>query len=177
MRVLRESAARHLFSPQDVGINISQYVDHFIYMDVTNFFSARMRHLLAFLLHDEHVPGRRGCGPDPRRAPDRIRDITGFIYQLNSTGNNLSNGQFVFNGSISNYGMADFLMGTPSAFNQSNPQRQNDRENSIALYVQDSWKVSRRLTVNAGVRWEPFLPQWDRYGRGSHFELVGFPGE
>ena len=94
--------------------------------------------------------------------------------QLNATGNNASNGQFTFNGSNTGYGLSDFLLGQVSAFTQSNPQRQNDRQNYFSLYVQDSWRVNRRLTVNAGLRWEPFFPQWDRYGRGSHFELSDF---
>jgi hypothetical protein len=172
MRILREPPP-DIISPRDVGINIAQYVDHFIYMDVTNFFNL----------------GCGTCSPsfyitntmqvaedfDLIRGAHQIAFGMNWIHtQLNSAGNNLANGQFVFNGSISNYGMADFLMGTPSAFNQSNPQRQNERANSFALYLQDSWKMSRRITLNAGLRWEPFLPEWDRYGRGSHCELADF---
>src|SRR5205823_13254187 len=28
-----------------------------------------------------------------------------------------------------------------------------------SLYVTDKWNVTRRLTANYGVRWEPFFPQ------------------
>ena len=34
--------------------------------------------------------------------------------------------------------------------------------------------MSRRLSINAGLRWEPYFPAYDRYGRGSHFELSDF---
>ena len=42
---------------------------------------------------------------------------------------------------------------------QGNPVFDNDRSHYFGLYVQDSWKVSPRLSVNYGVRWEPFLPE------------------
>ena len=109
------------------------------------------------------------------RGAHQISVGANYIHlQLNATGNNASNGQFTFNGSNTGYGLADFLLGQVSGFTQSNPQRQNERQNYISPYVQDAWRVNRRLTVNAGVRWEPYLPQYDRYARGSHFELSDF---
>jgi hypothetical protein len=39
----------------------------------------------------------------------------------------------------------------------------------IAGYAQDSFHVTPRLTVNYGVRWEPAVPSYDKYGRGNQF--------
>jgi hypothetical protein len=59
--------------------------------------------------------------------------------------------------------IADFLLGLPT-------EKQNNRQVAqpyltlrtwqMALYVRDNWKVSRKLTVNYGVRWEKYpVPQ------------------
>jgi hypothetical protein len=42
----------------------------------------------------------------------------------------------------------------------------------VNAYVQDSWKVSPRLTVNVGVRWEPFLPPSSTTGYVYNFSLA-----
>jgi hypothetical protein len=41
---------------------------------------------------------------------------------------------------------------------------------SHALYLQDDWKVSPRLTVNAGVRWSYETPFQTKYGQQSQFD-------
>src|SRR5712691_8329374 len=42
------------------------------------------------------------------------------------------------------------------------------------LYFTDIWKLSPRLTLNFGVRWEPFLPQNITNGQISAFEMSRF---
>ena len=79
----------------------------------------------------------------------------------------------VFNGHFTNLGMADFLLGKPSSFVQGNATLSNTRQNSIAFYLQDTWKATSRLTVSPGVRWEPHTAPY-ALGRPMHFEREWF---
>src|SRR5262249_46869036 len=98
-----------------------------------------------------------------------------WIYSIMNTLNNRpTNGQFTFNGQIYGLGYADFLTGAMSSFVQGNPVYDNDRSHYFGLYLQDSWKVSPKLSVNYGVRWEPFLPESNVNGYAANFDLGRF---
>src|SRR5262245_9983784 len=79
----------------------------------------------------------------------------------------------VFNGHFTGMGLADFLLGKASRFVQGNATLSNTRQNSIALYVQDTWKASSRLTISPGLRWEPHTAPY-ALGRPMHFEKEWF---
>ena len=85
-----------------------------------------------------------------------------------------SNGGFTFNGQFSGIQNADFLLGRPSQFQQAGPAYSDQHQNVFGLYVQDSWKLNRRLTVNAGVRWDPFFAHTNPYGEVLSFSLDNF---
>jgi hypothetical protein len=90
---------------------------------------------------------------------------------LNSDNNRPTNGQFTFNGATTGLAMADFMVGSVSGgFVQGNTVLDNDRANFIGLYAQDSWKVSRRLNLSYGLRWEPFLPETNANSFVDHFD-------
>jgi hypothetical protein len=82
-----------------------------------------------------------------------------FYTQFNSYNNQLTNGQWTFNGSITGLGLADFMMGKTSNYQQGNNGEDYNRSNYYSLYAQDSWRVNSRLNVNYGIRWEPYLPE------------------
>ena len=59
---------------------------------------------------------------------------------------------------------ADFLLGYPSRYRLGGSQINDAYVHSVGAYVNDIWRVSSRITVNAGLRWEPFLAPKDRNG-------------
>ena len=66
--------------------------------------------------------------------------------------------------------MGDFMLGRMNTFTQQNITTHYPRQDYLGMYIQDTWKTNSRLTVNAGVRWEPFLGQRDKNGRILHFQ-------
>ena len=69
--------------------------------------------------------------------------------------------------------MADFLFGSLYQLNQASGQFFNPRGKFIGAYVQDSWKATRNLTLDYGVRYEPFKPWHELQGRmGSFFPAL-----
>jgi hypothetical protein len=69
--------------------------------------------------------------------------------------------------------LADFLMGYPSEINGS-PMLAEGRQLTAywGVYGQDDWKVTNRLTLNLGVRYELYTQPIDSNNLGSLFDLV-----
>jgi outer membrane receptor protein involved in Fe transport len=66
-------------------------------------------------------------------------------------------GSFNFNGSLTGYGYADFLLGLPFTSTRLDPLTNRTlRDSELGLFVQDSFKVTNRLTLDLGVRWDRF---------------------
>ena len=70
------------------------------------------------------------------------------------------------------YNLADFIFGLPSQINQGSDTVVNLRQYVHALYVQDDWHVSPKLTVNVGLRWEFASPLFERDNNYSNFNPV-----
>lgn len=83
----------------------------------------------------------------------------GEVARVDVVNQNGQPGQFSFASTTTNNAMASFFLGYMSSFSQSSGQFQDDRAKFIGLYAQDSWKATPRLTLNYGLRWEPFIPQ------------------
>ncbi len=67
-------------------------------------------------------------------------------------------GSFSFTDDLSNYSFANFFLGHMRTFSQSYGQQFDNRNQFLGWYALDTWKVSRRLTLNYGLRYEPFFP-------------------
>jgi hypothetical protein len=79
-------------------------------------------------------------------------------------------GSFTFSGQITGESMADFMIGRASSFNQGGGEFKNLSGATYGFFVQDNWRVTSRLNLTAGLRWDPFLPPYDHDGRVVCFE-------
>jgi len=105
--------------------------------------------------------------------------VTYRIYQLNqfdmsqSSGNLVANSTYTngpFNNSASapiGQGMASFLYGilAPSSSFPISPTNLAEQNRYWAFYIQDDWKLSQKLTVSVGLRYELPTPLTERYNR------------
>jgi hypothetical protein len=85
-------------------------------------------------------------------------------------------GVFNFDGRYSNDPLLDFLAGKMNSFSQSGQQLNDLVQTVFMAYAQDTYHVTAHLVVNFGLRWEPLLPEHDRYNRGSTFSEAAFDG-
>jgi hypothetical protein len=90
------------------------------------------------------------------------------------------NGNFVFSGTETGVDFADFLIGVPSQYNQSQLNPFYARNKYVGVFGQDSWHVLSNLTFNYGVRWDRIAPWSEKYNQISTFvpgaQSVVFPG-
>jgi hypothetical protein len=84
--------------------------------------------------------------------PTNTNVFGGFSFDGRATG---------LNGGVGD-AFADFLLGRAASYNETNTVAFNDnRRNSFEAYIDDSWKMTRRLTVNLGLRYSFFPPAYE----------------
>jgi hypothetical protein len=98
---------------------------------------------------------------------------TGLPYLASTT---------VGEGSIG-YRYASFLLGLPDAATVSAPKQVQWRKKAWSFYAQDDWKVTPKLTLNYGLRWDYAGQGHELYYRSSMIDLTapnpsagGLPG-
>jgi Carboxypeptidase regulatory-like domain/TonB dependent receptor len=96
----------------------------------------------------------------------RIRAVSALGF---TNGDNY--GGYNFDGTFTGLSFADFLLGLPISTELDNITSDNDgRSNHYNAYLQDSWHVNSRLTLEYGLRWE-FHPGYiDAHGNIGNFD-------
>jgi hypothetical protein len=89
-------------------------------------------------------------------------------------------GQFAFNREFTTdpqnrantgEGLAEFMLGWAAAGSLGNENGENLMTNSLAAFIQDDWKISPRLTLNLGLRYDIFFAPTFPDGAVSNFLL------
>ena len=80
-------------------------------------------------------------------------------------------------------GLASFLLGDPSTFARFGQvsTNQQDRQKRMFYYAQDTWRMTHKLTLSYGVRWDTWFPDTSLHaGQGGRYDiadnLVYIPG-
>ena len=90
-------------------------------------------------------------------------------------------GAYTFNGAFtqnpqktagSGSGLADFLLGIPSSASLSNLNTGDIRYGYWGGYVQDDWKLTSKLTLNLGVRYELWTQPVERHDQQANFLIA-----
>ncbi len=91
-----------------------------------------------------------------------------FVFNAQQTGLPATQGQNLQGGSIG-FPYASFLLGQIHTASVGNPQDPQYRRYTVGLFVQDTWKVTRRLTLDVGLRYDYQPAPWELHERTSMF--------
>jgi hypothetical protein len=93
--------------------------------------------------------------------------VTGPFSELASAN---ATGTFNFLGRASGSPIADFMLGLPNNTSRRlSPLDSIVTSTTYGVFVQDDWKVSRKLTLNLGVRWDLATPPYEKNDRWANF--------
>ena len=62
-------------------------------------------------------------------------------------------------------GLASMLFDIPSGGTITNNASKAEQSSYLGLFIQDDWRITRKLTLNIGLRWEYEAPVTERYNR------------
>jgi hypothetical protein len=170
-RVIVGRPGFNFFGPEDIGVNSYTYVPHSMTITITGGPQFNTRHVYA-----HNVSNAYNINDDVNLVRGNHQITFGgniSEYKIYQRCDVSGDGTYNFSGQITGLGMADFLTGNMASLMQVSAVLWSSRQTYLAAYGQDVWKVSPKVTLSYGVRWEPFLPLAVGYGQGLHLNEGG----
>ena len=81
-------------------------------------------------------------------------------WKFDTRSTSRTGGTWEIDGSATGHDLADFLTGRVTELEIGGPSILDIHNWYLGAYAQDAWRVSNRVTINAGVRWEPYFGQY-----------------
>jgi hypothetical protein len=170
------------FSAPEVGVNIYSYRPHYMLLTVGTAVGASPN---GFQL---------GGGTESESTFDTnmfmisddatmVRGNHQFGFGVNfsrwtslSLANVRSPGQLAIDGTQTGLPLADFLVGRMgiNGLVQAAPNTLDMAQTYLGMYAADTWRLNTRMTLNYGLRWEPFFPQQLVNGAVYQFDIGRF---
>jgi len=89
--------------------------------------------------------------------------------QSNIRNTDIENGNWQFADTLSNLGLASFVVGHLHAYSQSSGDYSDSRQKVIGFFGEDKWRLRQNFTLTLGLRWEPQFVEKEIYGRTEQF--------
>jgi hypothetical protein len=86
----------------------------------------------------------------------------------------LYGGVFSFTADNTGNALSSFLLGSMRTLQQGAGEFKDNRDYYYTFYAQDDFHVSRNLTLNLGLRYEPFIPWYEVNGRVEQFRAQNY---
>ena len=176
-RVIVGRPGIQFFGPSDIGVNAYTYSPGNMVLVISGGFQFNTRGVYA-----HNVSNAYNINDDVNlvRGNHQITfggNVSEYkVYQrclVSGQGQYTFNGNGTGTGNAPGLGMADFLIGRLNSLMQVSAVLWSSRQTYVASYLQDVWKMSPRVTLTYGVRWEPFLPLAVGYGQGAKLNEGG----
>jgi carboxypeptidase family protein len=148
------------FGPSDIGVNAFTYIPHYMVVAITGAFGTGCNTCTDSIFTNWN--GQISDDFSILRGSHQI--MFGGVAQKahsSSLSNVTSSGNYNFNGQQTGLGLADFMTGRLNTLTQSGPLYLLVHRYYFGFYLQDTWKMTPRLTATYGVRWEPYFPESD----------------
>jgi hypothetical protein len=85
-----------------------------------------------------------------------------------------TSGSFGFTSDVTNDALASYFLGYVRTFTQGFGEFKDNALTTASAYAQDDYHVSRRLTINLGIRYDPFLPWHETKNRIEQFNVNAY---
>ena len=161
------------FDASDIGVKLHSYVPGVIGLAVTNAFTISGGNSVKVRIDNAAYQVANDLSVVRGRHQMSFGGNLSY-WTVDSEDNARAAGDFNFNGQATGLPLADFMTGQTSLVRHGAPGILLMNQMYLGLYAQDTWRTSDRVTLNAGLRWEPFFGQNIENGAISNFVLDNF---
>ena len=159
------------FDPYDLGSDVYSYAPHVMWARVQGAFEIQNQGNSRFLTNASQLSDDftivRG---DHQISLGASAAYWKYYFQTHAR----SGGFWIFTGQLTGLGLGDLLMGRVGRLEHGGPAILPMDQWYVGLYAQDTWRASPRVTINYGLRWEPYFGQNVTSGAVYNFSRENF---